>query len=218
MKHRRRSYKRAKQTALAFILAIAFCIFKPKIFLFVLIPTIIITTIVLVIRKRNINKASAPSDNSKTSDKIPSYTLKKSLITPSEMKFFTAIKNIVGKDLIVQPQVNLASIITKSSDAKYHNELFRNVDFGIFDTDYRPIALIEINDPTHYQVDRRKRDHKVQHICEIAQIPLITLWTEYGINEEYIRKRLHPYIVAYQSKPDTDPTPDPFFDEKDFIY
>lgn len=77
----------------------------------------------------------------------------------------------------------------------YHNELFRNIDFGIFDKSYNLKLLIEINDKTHTLSDRRERDKKVRTICAKANIPIITFRTSYGINEEYIEKRLHKYLT-----------------------
>lgn len=124
------------------------------------------------------------------------YKLKDNLLTKIEREFFTVFKETVGDKYIVQPQVNLASIITKESESfTRHNELFRNIDFGIFTKEeYTPLLLIEINDSTHKQPDRIARDKKVKEICEEAEIPLITFWTEYGINKEYIRNRFKKYI------------------------
>ena len=124
----------------------------------------------------------------------PTYSSKASLMTDCEKKFFDAIKKIVGPDYIIQPQINLASIINKESHSKYRNELFRNIDFGILDQNYKLLVLIEINDATHTERSRKERDQKVQAICAEAGIPLITFWTKYGLNESYIRERLAAHI------------------------
>ena len=115
-------------------------------------------------------------------------------MSDSERNFYVAFKSIVGQKYIVQPQINLASVVNKDAYSRYRNELFRNVDFGIFDKNYRLKVLIEINDRSHLRYDRRKRDQKVHEICEDAGIPVITLWTKYGVNREYIRKRLSKYL------------------------
>ena len=122
------------------------------------------------------------------------YSAKDSLMTECEKKFFQVIKDIAGASYIVQPQVNLASIIDKESTKKYRNELFRNIDVGIFDFDYKPVLLIEINDPTHKTKERRDRDIKVHKICEAASIPLITFWTDYGVDEGYNRYRMSEHL------------------------
>ncbi|MFR9028073.1 MAG: DUF2726 domain-containing protein [Clostridium sp.] len=56
--------------------------------------------------------------------------------------------------------------------------------------DYRPVFLIEINDQTHLAQERRERDRKVADICEEAGIPLITFWTSYGVQPDYIERRI----------------------------
>ena len=40
---------------------------------------------------------------------------------------------------------------------------------------------MEINDPTHHEYERRKRDEKVAAICAEAGVPIVTLWTNYGV-------------------------------------
>ncbi len=125
----------------------------------------------------------------------PSYTSKDSIMTDCEKQFFQAIKDIVGESYVVQPQINLASIIDKNSSMKYRNELFRNIDMGIFDRDYKLLVLVEINDATHSSRDRRERDAKVAHICNEAKIPLVVFWTKYGVNKKYIKDRLGAYLA-----------------------
>lgn len=58
------------------------------------------------------------------------------------------------------------------------------------DAAFAPKIAVEINDPSHHDMERRKRDEKVAMICEEAGVPLVTLWTNYGVNREYIQKRI----------------------------
>ncbi len=118
------------------------------------------------------------------------YELKASLVTETERKFLDCIKSVLPEGYQVQPQVNLASFIVRTDGARFQNELYRNVDFMILDFSYKPLILIEINDQTHLSPERRERDKKVDRICEEAGIPIIKLWTSYGVNPEYIKKRI----------------------------
>lgn len=118
------------------------------------------------------------------------YDVRKTLISKSEQNFYHAIKSVVPEDYCVFPQINLASFIDRTDDAHFHNELFRNVDFLITDAEYHPKFIIEINDQTHLNSDRKERDEKVQNICEEAGIPILKLWTAYGVNPDYIKKRI----------------------------
>lgn len=117
----------------------------------------------------------------------PSY-YRKRIMTNSEINFLKKLSDLKDKYLII-PQVNLASIIEKRG-AKYHSELFRNIDFGIFDKDYNLLLLIELNDKTHTSVKRRDRDLKVKKILSDCQIPLLIFYTYYPNEKSYVLNRI----------------------------
>ena len=143
-----------------------------------------------------------PSPTSATrSAESPSYASKGSIMTDCEKEYFQVLKQLVEPKYTVQPQINLATIVSKESHSKYRSELFRNIDFGIFDKDYNIKVLIEINDKTHTQADRIQRDKKVNQICAEAGIPLITFWTKYGINPDYIKDRLEEHLDFNNNAP-----------------
>lgn len=124
------------------------------------------------------------------------YNVKKALISKSEQSFYHVIKSSVPQGYWVFPQINLASFIDRTDDARYHNELFRNVDFLVTDAEYKPTFIVEINDQTHLTNERKERDEKVQKICEEAGIPILKLWTSYGVNPEYIKRRIDETLNA----------------------
>lgn len=106
------------------------------------------------------------------------YKKKKYFITKTERKYYNILNEIINEyNLEIVPQVNLATIIDKPK-AKYANELYRNVDFGIFSKNYKELLLlIEINDRTHKKEYRKERDIKVNNYTKEAGINLITLYT-----------------------------------------
>lgn len=135
-------------------------------------------------------------DNKKT--KNIEYS-KRKLLSQSEISFYRKIKKIEALgNFIVLPQINLASIITKVG--KYRNELFRNIDFGIFDSNFDVLLLIELNDKTHKQYKRHKRDLKVQEICKNCNIKLITFYTSYPNEETYVINRILKELSSESQK------------------
>ena len=124
------------------------------------------------------------------------YESKKVLISRSEQEYFKFIVNSLPTDYYAFPQVNLASFIIKNDDSPFHNELFRNVDFLITDGNYKPLFVIEINDQTHLNSDRKERDEKVKNICDEAGIPIVKFWTSYGVNGDYIKKKIDETISS----------------------
>lgn len=57
-------------------------------------------------------------------------------------------------------------------NTKYRTELFRNIDFGIFNKDFELLLLIELNDKSHIQRNRKIRDRKAKNILKECNIPL----------------------------------------------
>lgn len=141
---------------------------------------------------------------SKESTNHKSYSIsyqKKSLLTNAEKEFYNKLKKIetLG-DYKVIPQVNLACIIHKDSNYRYRNELFRNIDFGIFDSNFQVLLLIELNDSSHNLKSRKKRDIKINEILHWANIPIIRFYTSYPNEEKYVVQRVLSKIQSDLSK------------------
>ena len=151
----------------------------------------LIVKIYLLSKKEN----QLEESNNEEGQEEATYTHKDSLLTNFEKTFYKKLKHVVPEEYILQAQVNLASVVKKNFNNKFINELSsRNIDFGIFDEDLKPIVLIELNDKSHKQQSRYKRDLKIREILEEANIPLITFYTGYENTESYIEKRLSEYL------------------------
>lgn len=116
----------------------------------------------------------------------------KKFLTNNEYDFLTKFIDLENElHVNIVPQVNLASVIQKVSNSRFNTELFRNIDFGIFNADYsKLLLLIELNDDSHNEYHRKKRDIKVREICNKAGIKLITFYTKYSNEKEYVKSRI----------------------------
>ena len=135
-----------------------------------------------------------PNIQPKQEQQQATYEIKQKYLSHTEQSFYNAIKTILNDKYLIFPQVPLSQIIIKNSNGRYQNELYRVIDFCIFDKDFHPLLCIEINDETHRQQDRYIRDKKVQDIINSSGLHLITFWTEYGVNTDYIRRKIGCYI------------------------
>ena len=118
----------------------------------------------------------------------------KPLMTEYEYRFYQILKEL-EEDYIIVPQLNLATIVKKINNNRYYSELFRNIDFAIFSKDYKKVLLlIEINDQTHNQHNRRDRALKVKKICNDTGIKLITFYTKYPNEKNYVIDRIKKEI------------------------
>lgn len=121
-------------------------------------------------------------------DHEPYYEIK-NYLTPTERLFYHKLCNI-SENFVIIPQVPLSSIV-KKVNGKYQNELNRVIDFGIFDKNFRLLLLVELNDSSHKQLNRRDRDLKVKKILDDCFIKLLTFYTQYPNEQEYINKRIY---------------------------
>ncbi len=138
--------------------------------------------------------------------KIKKSYSSKPLMTECEVYFYKIIHKHYNEKYLVMPQVPLISIINKQKqyEWEYQNELFRTIDFGLINrTTLKCDLLIEINDKTHETSKRRDRDKKVQQICKIAGIPIVTFWTSQPNNQQYILKKINENIGGNDEKEDT---------------
>lgn len=85
----------------------------------------------LLFRKKQKTSTSSKQETKSPQEQIKTYR-KKNLMTPTELKFFYAIKQSLPAQYILQAQINLASIIERTDEHKYQNELYRNIDFCNF--------------------------------------------------------------------------------------
>ena len=118
----------------------------------------------------------------------------KPIMSKYENEFYNKMKEL-EQDYKIVPQLVLSSVIKKESKNKYQNELYKMIDFAIFDKDYNKLLLlIEINDSSHNQTNRKERDLKVKKICNNANIKLITFYTKYPNEKDYIINRIKKEI------------------------
>ncbi len=118
---------------------------------------------------------------------------KRNLMTQTELFFYNKIKELENEYKII-PQLNIGTIVEKQNKG-YRNELFKNIDFAIFSNDFKEILLlIELNDYTHEQKKRKQRDKKIKEICNNANIKLITFYTKYPNEKEYVLNRIKEEI------------------------
>ena len=122
------------------------------------------------------------------------YTRKK-LMTDYEYKFYNILKELEDNYTIV-PQLNLAAVVKKLNNNKYYSELFRNIDFAIFTNDYQELLLlIELNDQTHNNYNRKDRDLKVKKICNDIGVKLMTFHTKYPNEKTYVINRIKNELI-----------------------
>lgn len=109
-------------------------------------------------------------------DENKKYYLKENILNDHEMRFFDIIRSTIKSKYLIQPQINLQSIIETDSN-KRNDELFRNIDFALFYAEeYKPFLMIELNGKQHYNNEYwKERDKSIKAILNDVKIPLLTI-------------------------------------------
>ncbi len=121
-------------------------------------------------------------------------------MAPPEQGFFTMLERILENRYYVFPQVNLISLLNHKITGQNWKAAKSNidrlsVDYAIFSKNtFTPILAIELDDSSHEEEDRIKRDLKVEKIFSNAQIPLVRIKYQDRLNEEYVRTEISKYL------------------------
>ena len=160
-----------------------------KSFLILILFILIISFVNTLLNKKVFNKTEKNNN-------VNNQYVKKDLMTDYERYFYNVLRELeLEFNIKIHPQINLASIIKKETNNHYINELFRNIDFAIFDENYDELLLlIEINDSTHNSLKRISRDKKVDKIVTNAGFKLIKFYSNYPNKKDYIKTRIKKEI------------------------
>lgn len=158
----------------------------------IMVWVLVIAVVVIMVEHRSVAKRRQDfrQTPSQAVDKDEVYYVAKPFMTNTEKTFFEKILPLNQYGINIIPQIPLASVVKKQGEYRWQNELYRIIDFGIFDSNYNLLLLVELNDTTHKQQDRYIRDKKVRNICSDAGIDLMTFYVDKPNEQDYILHRI----------------------------
>lgn len=125
------------------------------------------------------------------------YTLKESQVTEAERDFLEILKHVIGDRYRIEPQVQLSSIVRPiDSNSHYTNYTdfnkikAKSIDFVLFDNINKPYLVIELDDRSHFRLDRIKRDQFVNDLMNEVGLRIIHIKTSYSYDIEKLRKQI----------------------------
>ena len=129
------------------------------------------------------------------------YQLKQNYLTPAELSFFSVLK-LAGQDKYeIVPQVPLKSIVNVKPNIRdfytYFNKINKKVlDFVLFTKQtYKPVLIIELDDSSHNNPDRRDRDHFVDKVSETIKIPILHVQVKYSYSKDSLIQLINESIL-----------------------
>jgi hypothetical protein len=135
------------------------------------------------------------------SDAPSRYRTKASISTPGGLAFFPALRAAVGGQAVVMCSVRLADVLEPAPGRPGWQRLFNRIcskhaDFVLCEPGtLRPLAIVELDDPSHRRADRQKRDRLVDAVAASAGLPILHVPTAGAYAPDAIRARLTPGIL-----------------------
>ena len=128
----------------------------------------------------------------------PSYERKDPLFSPAERSFLGVLDQIVGKDCRIIGKVNMADIIrprrslSTSAHATARNLIkSKHVDFAVCDRKtLQIVGVIELDDSSHGETDRQRRDKFVDAALSSAGVPLVRIPAQRAYTPAEVRQRV----------------------------
>lgn len=110
------------------------------------------------------------------------YTKREHIMTHTERVFYKRLFSIIGRQYLIFPQIHLSTLMRAHSYYRYHTGALatiqrKSVDYVLCDTNLKILCAIELDDSSHLQPDRIKRDQFVNKVFKLAGLPLIRIST-----------------------------------------
>lgn len=172
----------------------------------------IITIIILIITIIIIQKTTSTNNNlnNKKNDKTQQqtlneinykkyYTPKRYITTKTEMQFYTILLEIAKElDVIVFSQVVLYNIVKTNENLDYKTKMqyfnkisSKSIDFVLVrKKDCKIMLCIELDDSTHQNIERQKRDIFINKLFKDLEINLL----RYPVYKKYYKETLKKRI------------------------
>lgn len=156
-----------------------------------IIIAIILYILGYVIKYIKSNKSSTINENC--------YLPKTNPMTETEKKFLTYLKPFADKyNLIILPQVQLQSIfkVSENKDITNFNKIkSKSIDFAIVDNKYNYKLFIELDDYTHNQKNRVKRDLFVNNLFNAYNLKLKRIKVQNNYSLEQIENIIKEVVI-----------------------
>lgn len=135
------------------------------------------------------------------------YRLRDDFLSPAERSFYITLRASVEEWADVCPKVNLGDLFYAACKnfgerQSYTNRINRkHIDFLICDKKTaRPMLGIELDDKSHNQATRQERDHFVETVFKVANLPLERISVKNAYNPKELNAQLAKF-AGIQTQP-----------------
>lgn len=119
------------------------------------------------------------------------YVKKDYLLTQTELKFYKSLKQITDElNLVICPQVTLYQIVNNKNYKDFNKIKSKSIDFVIAEPNLKIKLCIELDDYTHKQSKRIKRDDFINNLFNDLGIKLIRIPVQNYYDLEDLRNKI----------------------------
>lgn len=130
--------------------------------------------------------------------KEPLYKKQKPLLNSNETILYERLKEAVGGDYLLLPQVHLEKLIAPRRGSFFGKIKYavghisrKSVDFALFDKEtFEPLLAIELNGKSHNSLKTIQRDRDVRVHLEEAGVSLLTFQNDETISAQELRRAI----------------------------
>lgn len=156
----------------------------------VLIVLIIILVLEKIINIRNLQEKN--NNRNKDIDYSEKYIKKEYLLTQTELKFYKILKNITDDmNLVICPQVPLYEIVKNIEYKDFNRIASKSIDFVITEQNLKIKLCIELDDYTHKQAKRIKRDNFVNKLLSETKIKILRIPVQNFYDKEKLKNDIN---------------------------
>lgn len=107
------------------------------------------------------------------------YNRKYAIMTEREVEFYKKLKFVCGENILIFPQIHLSNLFFHNIKGQNFKSAFKfinklSVDFVLVDSrNFKTLMAIELDDSTHNDQERIRRDLIVNDIFKKANFPLL---------------------------------------------
>jgi len=141
-----------------------------------IIMILVIVIFILILQNIKLQVDTSPTSPVEEINYNTKYIKKDYLLTSTELKFYKLLKTITDElNLTICPQVALYEIL-RNKDFKDFNKIqSKSIDFVIAEPNLKIKMCIELDDSSHYQKKRIKRDEFINKLFDDLGIRLIRI-------------------------------------------
>src|SRR5262249_35485631 len=127
------------------------------------------------------------------------YVSKQHLLSKGELVFYQSLHKAIAPSIGISMKVRLADVITCPADqwdaTPGRRVCQKHLDFVLYEiATSRIVAAIELDDRSHFQSERRKRDQFLNRALATAQVTLVRFRAASSYEPNAIRRTLNNFL------------------------